>query len=90
MRTYDSRWQKVRLTILTRDNHLCQIAGPGCTTHATDVDHIIPINEGGQRLDPTNLRASCSHCNTRRPTQRRADLIRAVTEQATPSTSRNW
>lgn len=92
---YDSRWQAIRPGILARDHHTCQIAGPGCTHTATDVDHIIPWNEGGQRLDPTNLRAACSHCNSRRPHQRHKDLLTANTPPpgATPhppTPSRTW
>jgi 5-methylcytosine-specific restriction protein A len=89
---YDSRWQKLRPLILQRDRHTCQINGPGCTHTATDVDHIIPLDEGGQRLDPTNLRAACSHCNTRRPAQRKRDLLTAAQHNTptTPTASRTW
>jgi 5-methylcytosine-specific restriction endonuclease McrA len=94
-RPYDSRWQAIRPGILNRDNHTCQIAGPGCTTQATDVDHIIPLNEGGQRLDPTNLRAACTHCNSSRGRTRQAELVRHAINQLDRTTndtnpSRNW
>lgn len=66
-REYNGPWVRVRLSILERDGYLCQIQGPTCKTRATEVDHIIPIVEGGSRLDPTNLRSVCRPChNTRK------------------------
>jgi 5-methylcytosine-specific restriction enzyme A len=61
---YDHNWRKVRLWVLARDGHRCQLQRKGCTGTATQVDHIIPLIEGGDRLAPSNLRASCTHCNT--------------------------
>jgi 5-methylcytosine-specific restriction endonuclease McrA len=60
---YDRAWRAVRPIILARDEHWCQIQGAGCTGIATEVDHINPLATGGARLDPTNLRAACRHCN---------------------------
>lgn len=54
----------LRLVILQRDSHVCQIRGPLCTHEATAVDHIISLNAGGARLDPTNLQAVCKPCNS--------------------------
>ncbi len=93
---YDHTWQQIRPGILARDNYTCQIAGPKCTIHASHVDHIIPINEGGQRLDPTNLRAACATCNIGRTSRRQADLANeALRQRKTPPTtpptpSRDW
>lgn len=55
-------WPRLRARILRRDNHHCQINGPGCTTHATEVDHIIPAARGGND-QPNNLQATCQHCH---------------------------
>lgn len=54
-----SAWRAVRLVVLARDGHLCQIRGPNCTLDATEVDHIIPWRVGGAVFDEDNLRASC-------------------------------
>jgi 5-methylcytosine-specific restriction protein A len=62
-RGYDSAWQRRRLEVLERDDWTCRIGGPRCRVSATTVDHIIPLSEGGARLDPANLRAACSPCN---------------------------
>jgi 5-methylcytosine-specific restriction protein A len=60
---YRGPWKQIRLAILVRDGYACQINRPGCTGRATQVDHIVPINEGGAWWDRTNLRAACAHCN---------------------------
>jgi 5-methylcytosine-specific restriction endonuclease McrA len=61
---YDRRWRQVRLLVLRRDGYLCQIQGPGCAGQADAVDHVIALRQGGPRLDPGNLVAACSHCNS--------------------------
>jgi 5-methylcytosine-specific restriction endonuclease McrA len=42
------------------------VRGYGCTQHATAVDHIIAVADGGAFYDPANLRATCVHCNASR------------------------
>ena len=54
-----SNWAKLRQSILKRDGYLCQIAGPGCTMLATEVDHITH----GDDHDPSNLQALCHRCH---------------------------
>lgn len=56
-------WRRLRLRILSRDNHQCQIRGPGCLIEANIVDKIVPISEGGNPRDPRNLRAVCHRCH---------------------------
>jgi 5-methylcytosine-specific restriction protein A len=56
-------WQRLRLAVLDRDRWQCQMRGPHCTHHATHVDHVIPLVDGGGD-DPANLRAACRTCNT--------------------------
>ncbi len=60
----DPAWRRVRKLVLERDEHTCQLRGRGCTGVATTVDHIVPLAAGGARLDPANLQAACSWCNT--------------------------
>ena len=56
------QWQKLRKTTLHRDNHTCQLNYPGCTTTATEVDHISNLTTGGtNKLD--NLQAVCTNCH---------------------------
>lgn len=55
-------WGRLRARVLRRDHHLCQLTYPGCTTHATEVDHIIPAAQDGTD-DATNLQAVCTNCH---------------------------
>jgi hypothetical protein len=66
---YSGPWQRLRKQILERDQYLCQIQAPRCTTHATHVDHITPVTDGGAWWDTNNLRAACKNCNLGRNTQ---------------------
>lgn len=63
MSPYNGPWPAIRRTILERDGHTCQIRRPGCTVRATQVDHIVGLEQGGAPYDPRNLRASCRSCN---------------------------
>ena len=65
-KVYDHRWRRIRLAVLERDGYRCRINGPRCTGLATQVDHIVEVTRGGAMYDPTNLRAACRECNTRR------------------------
>ena len=58
-------WRTIRRLVLDRDGGVCQIRGEGCTTVATNVDHIVAQADGGSH-DPANLRAACEHCNKAR------------------------
>lgn len=83
MARYDHRWRAVRLAVLARDRHQCQMRLPGCTGHADTVDHIVALFEGGARLDPTNLRAACKHCNS-------VDGATRGNNARTPTTAFRW
>lgn len=55
-------WRRIRAQVLD-GNPPCHICGkPGADT----VDHIVPLSEGGNPLDPANLRPACVSCNSRR------------------------
>ena len=75
---YKGRWQTVRKRILERDGHTCQIRAPKCTIHATHVDHIIPVTQGGPWWDPDNLRAACAPCNYSRIDRTRSEQWRTA------------
>ena len=59
---YSARWQKVRLAALARDHHRCVRCGAG---GRLEVDHITPLNRGGQAYDLANLVSLCSLCHHR-------------------------
>ncbi len=73
-RPYNGAWQRVRLEVLRASGWRCFEAG--CEVRASTVDHIVPLNEGGARLDPSNLRASCAQHNYGRPGRRLAEMAR--------------
>jgi 5-methylcytosine-specific restriction endonuclease McrA len=60
-RGYGGNWKSLREEILERDGFVCHWGGGP----ATSVDHVILKAAGGSD-DPSNLRASCGRCNSRR------------------------
>ena len=60
-RGYDGTWQKLRRYKLAGDP-FCVV----CNRSADQVDHIVPINDGGDRLDPRNLQSMCQGCHSRK------------------------
>lgn len=55
-------WPLLRMTVLQRDGHTCQLQMDGCTTVATEADHI----HRGDDHAPTNLQAACAWCHSRK------------------------
>ena len=62
-RTGTSRWQALRVKVLQRDGHMCQVRGPRCLVHATDVDHVIPTHLGGAD-SIANAQSVCKPCHS--------------------------
>lgn len=58
-RGYGTAWDKQRKRILKRDGGICQACLPGAVHAGTEVDHIVPKEEGGTD-DDANLRTICS------------------------------
>lgn len=57
-----AEWKQIRLAVLARDNHVCQICK---AAQANEVDHIVPRSKGGSD-DPSNLQAACDPCNRKK------------------------
>lgn len=55
-RGYDASWRKLRTWYLA-NNPICE--WPRCKRPATEVDHIKPINRGGERMAADNLQGLC-------------------------------
>lgn len=91
-RAYDHDWRRVRLLVLERDGYRCKVQLPGCRGDADAVDHIVPLEEGGARLDPSNLRACCGPCNNARRRGRGRQLLAALAQAVAPKLppSSNW
>jgi len=54
------RWARLRRRILDRDRWRCRRCG---RAGRLEVDHRVPIAEGGEALDPANLQALCRGCH---------------------------
>lgn len=62
-RGYGATWDRLRETILARDNGLCQEhLRQGIPELGNEVDHITPKAEGGTD-DPSNLQTLCNTCH---------------------------
>lgn len=60
---YNNEWRKVRNAYFN-DHPLCEDCEKrGRTTPAREIHHIIPIENGGGRLDVDNLISLCSACH---------------------------
>lgn len=56
-------WRRIRNEILRRDGFVCMpCKAQGRTKLATEVDHIVPMFEGGTDAK-TNLQAICTDCH---------------------------
>ena len=81
---YGKGWASFRLRILERDRWECQWCGVDLKHYAirATVDHVTPIELGGQAQDPSNCVASCGTCNSSksdraRPTTTSIDRLRS-------------
>ena len=64
-RGYDRDWRRLRRMILAERPLCVMCLAEGRVTPATDVDHIVPLAEGGTN-DPANLRPLCRMHHARR------------------------
>lgn len=70
-RVRGSKWRSARATVL-RTNPWCACKGcehcgdqprGSCLEVATEVDHVIPLNEGGASTELANLQGLCHGCH---------------------------
>jgi 5-methylcytosine-specific restriction protein A len=75
-RGYDAAWQKLR-TAFIAEHPVCAV--PGCGAPSAEVDHVRTVRERPDlRLEPSNLRALCKGCHSRRTASRDKRPLRAV------------
>ena len=60
-RGYDAKWRRLREQVLCAQP-LCVV----CGAVAVDVDHIVPIRQGGAVLAVDNLQPLCRKCHARK------------------------
>ncbi len=60
------RYRKVRDQVV-REEPICWLQFPGCTTRSTTADHVIPFAERPDlAMVRSNLRGACASCNRKR------------------------
>ena len=59
-RGYGGDWPRVRLAVLAEEP-MCRACGE---QPATDVDHIVPMAQGGSQWDWANLQPLCHRCHS--------------------------
>ena len=59
----NNSWFWIRKDVLRRDHYSCRICKQRFRKAKLDVDHIIPVQMGGQLFDKPNLRTLCKECH---------------------------
>lgn len=65
---------RTRFEVFKRDDFTCKYCGRKSPTVVLEVDHIVPVCEGGSD-DPINLNTSCWECNSGKAGVPLADVI---------------
>lgn len=65
------KWERLAVSVRERDDYQCQL----CGEFGNEVDHIVPLWNGGSMWDKGNLQVLCSGCHiekTRREARERS------------------
>jgi 5-methylcytosine-specific restriction enzyme A len=79
-------WRAIRLAALRRAGWKCQIRLNGCTERATQGDHIVELEDGGEPFSLSNTQAACRACNVAKGNKARDARLR----RTLPKPSREW
>ena len=60
-----ARWQRVR-TLKLREIPLCEYCPTSRRGVATEVDHFVAIESGGEPYNMANLRSACKRCHSQK------------------------
>lgn len=86
-RVYNNRkWKIIRAAALARAGYQCELRLPGCTGRATQGDHVLGLEDGGDPFSLSNTQAACRSCNIAKENNRR--LVRTAATIHEPS--RTW
>ncbi len=59
------QWSVIRRDVLNRDANVCRSCGRVCYGSNANVDHIVPLEQGGTD-DMSNLQTLCRSCHGRK------------------------
>lgn len=76
-RGYDYQWQQVSKAYRIANPLCAHCAKAGRVALATEVDHIVPLVDGGERLDWSNLQSLCHQCHVRKTNADQRNLVLA-------------
>ena len=66
-RIYDQAvWERLRRAILSKEPLCRQCKRDGVNEKATEVDHIVPLSQGGRPYHVDNLQPLCKPCHSRK------------------------
>jgi len=64
-------YRRLTRAIRQRDRYICQ----KCGEFGREVDHIVPLHQGGALTDPDNLQVLCRDCHIRKTERERPGRI---------------
>ncbi len=79
-RGYDRRWEKFRIWFLRR-HPVCEIRTHCNGDGASEVDHKVPLVDGGARLDEANCQGACKPCHSAKTARENRGFGRPGTHQ---------
>jgi 5-methylcytosine-specific restriction protein A len=59
----DNKWRKFRLNVIRRRGGECAACGGTPEGKELHLDHIIPLAQGGERWDTSNIQILCRQCH---------------------------
>jgi 5-methylcytosine-specific restriction protein A len=84
-RGYSGPWRRLRLLVIHRDPLCVDPFQIGCTSASTDVDHIIPKQQGGKD-SMENLQGLCESCHARKTLLEKTVAFACYSDAATSFT----
>lgn len=61
-----ARWRRLRIRVLTEEPFCKECAAQDVVCASAEVDHIVPLSQGGDPYDRKNLQGLCKACHARK------------------------